>query len=344
MTITIALKTPSTNKGSKASTSTPSTKSSASTKTGLVGLLCEVTEEPVTFDECLTCSQRGAPGCPMVPAVIHDISNSIRDPKYADKFAKQAGADVGFSVTELVGCPRQYVLKQQHPYWEKPSSLYRMAFGSGYHAALAGYPNGIKEQILAWKFTLQGKKVLLVGTPDLFYASPDGWHIVDYKVTANPPFGHKVAICTHCDLDLYKGDDGLTCPNCGPLNPRSSAVSRVYRSAQARSSHALQVNLYALLIEKNVEILEQEHSITANGFAGAEIVYLSPKTPVRCDVALDREATIAFLKARLNSLLTNHLPPILDEVDELWRCDYCPVRSICEQLHGSQVGKVAEPA
>ena len=311
------------------------------TPTGLVGLLCEVTEEPVTFDECQACARRGAPGCPIVPAVIHNISNSIRDPEYADKFAKEAGADVGFSVTELVGCPRQYVLKQRHPYWEKPSSLYRMAFGSGYHAALAAYPDGIKEQTLTWKFTFHGQTVLLVGTPDLIYATSDGWHIVDYKVTANPPFGHKVAVCTHCDLDLYKGDDGLTCPNCGSLNPRSSAVSRVYRSARARSSHALQINLYALLIEKNATLLEKEYDAKASGFASAQIVYLSPKTPVRCDVALNREATIAFLKARLNAVLTNDLPPVLDEADELWRCDYCPVRSICEQLHGGPVGKAA---
>ena len=191
------------------------------------------------------------------------------------------------------------------------------------------------------KFTFQGKAVLLVGTPDLIYASPDGWHIVDYKVTANPPFGHKVAICTHCDLDLYKGDDGLTCPNCGPLNPRSSAVSRVYRSAQARSSHALQINLYALLIEKNAALLEKKFGVKADGLAGAQIVYLSPKVPVRCDVTLDLEATIAFLKERLNSLLTNDLPPVLDDADELWRCDYCPVRAHCEKLYGGQVGKAS---
>ena len=43
------------------------------TQTGLVGFLCEVTEEPVTFDECLACTQRGAPGCPMIPSIVHNI-------------------------------------------------------------------------------------------------------------------------------------------------------------------------------------------------------------------------------------------------------------------------------
>jgi len=312
-----------------------------SARTGLVGFLCEVTEEPVTFNECLVCAQRGAPGCPMVPAVIHDIASSVRNSEYANNLAKEHGADIGFSAIELVGCPRQHVLKKRHAFWEKPSAMYRMAFGSGYHAALAKYPGGVREQALTWKFQFLGKTVLLVGTPDFFYRAPSGWHISDYKVTANPPFGHKVPICVHCDLDLYKGDDGLMCPNCGALNPRSSAVARVYRPAQARSSHILQVNLYALLIEKNAALLEKEYGLKAETFAGAQIVYLSPKTPVRCNVKLDRNIAMAFLKARLNSLLTNDLPPVLDEVDELWRCGYCPVRAHCEQAYGGPVGKQA---
>ena len=51
------------------------------TQIGLVGFLCEVTEEPVTFQECLACAQRGAPGCPMVPAIIHDTASSITGSK-----------------------------------------------------------------------------------------------------------------------------------------------------------------------------------------------------------------------------------------------------------------------
>lgn len=88
-------------------------------------------------------------------------------------------------------------------------------------------------------------------------------------------------------------------------------------------------------------MLEKEYGLKAETFAGAQIVYLSPKTPVRCNVKLDRNIAMAFLKARLNSLLTNDLPPVLDEVDELWRCGYCPVRAHCEQAYGGPVGKQA---
>lgn len=322
------------------------------TPVGLVGFLCEVTEEPVTFQECLACSQRGAPGCPMVPAIIHDIASSIRSPEYANDLAKQAGAEVGFSATELLGCPRQYRLKKQHPYWEKPSGMYRMTFGSGYHAALSKYSAGIAEETLTWKFKLLGKSVMLVGTPDLVELKPDGWYITDYKVTGNPPFGRKVPICNHCDLEMYKGDDGLTCPNCGPLNPRSSAISRVYRPAQARSSHVEQVNLYALLIEKNAAHLVAKHNleemvakhnlIPAGSFSGGQIAYLAQKGVVRCDVKLDRTESMALLKQRLSALLSGNLPPILDDMDELWRCDFCAMRAHCEQLHGAPVGKPAK--
>lgn len=131
------------------------------------------------------------------------------------------------------------------------------------------------------------------------------------------------------------------CPNCGALNPRSSAVARVYRPPQARSSHASQVNLYALLIEKNAAFLEKQHGAKASGFCGAEVVYLSPKTPVRCSVALNRDASMTLLKSSLTALLSNDIPPVLDEVDELWRCDYCPVRTHCEQVDGRPVGKAA---
>lgn len=307
-------------------------------QTGLVGFLCEVTEEPVSFQECLDCARQGAPGCPMVPAIIHDIASSVRSPEYANDLAREAGADAGFSVTELLGCARQLRLKKLHPYWEKPSGMYHMTFGSGYHAALSRYPAGISEQTLHWKFKHLGVSILLVGTPDLIELRQDGWYITDYKVTGNPPFGRKVAVCSHCGIDLQNS----ACPNCGPLNPRSSAVLRVFRPAQARVSHIEQVNLYALLIEKNISLLCAKYQLPqTRKFSGGQIAYLSQKGSVRCEVTLDRPQTLALLKRRLARLLTDVLPPVLDDPQEFWRCEYCAVRSRCESLHGGPVGKAA---
>ena len=309
--------------------------------TGLVGFLCEVTEQPVSFQGCLACARQGAPGCSMVPAVIHTAMNSIRDPQYAQKLAEQAGAEIGYSVTELLSCTRQIRLKADVSYYEKPSALYRMNRGTGYHNLLSQYTDGVREEKLTWRFTYRGKSILLVGTPDMIELTPEGWFITDYKVTGNPPFGRKVNVCGRCDADLYNGDDGTTCPNCGVIRSKAD-ITKVYRPPQARSSHALQVNLYALLIEKNADQLASQLGVkNPNQFAGAQVVYFGDKLPVRCPVVLDRGAAMAHLKVALAELISPDLPPVLSEVDELWRCDYCPVRSVCEQLHGGLVGKAA---
>lgn len=312
------------------------------TQTGLVGFLCEVTEQPVSFQGCLACAKQGAPNCPMVPAVVHVAMNSIRDPRYAQKMAEESGADIGYSVTELLNCSRQMRLKQEVPYYEKPSGFYRMNRGTGYHHLLSGYDAGIREQTLTWKFTFRGKSILLVGTPDLVELTPDGWFITDYKVTGKPPFGRKVAVCGRCEGDTYEGEDGLTCRNCGSVLRSKPDIRRVYRPPQARSSHASQVNLYALLVEKNARKLAKIlDAPQADNFAGAQVVYFGEKEPVRCTVKLNREATMAYLKVVLTELIQPALPPVLSDVDELWRCDFCPVRPVCEQIHGGPVGKVA---
>ena len=303
---------------------------------GLAGFTCEVTEESVSFQECLAGAKAGAPGCPLgIPAVLHNIVSNLRPTDYAQQRAQDAGADLGYSVTEVIGCTRQTRLKAQHPYWEKPSGHYRMAFGSGYHAALSEYPHAIVEKTLSWKFPILGQEVLITGTPDIVYPLQGGWRIGDYKVTGSLPFGKKVKMCVACGLELIPSDDGPACSHCGPLSVRSSAVYSVWKPPQARSSHAWQVNLYNLLIERNAQTL----GLNGQGQT-AEIYYLSQKTPMRCEVHLDKDATLAFLKSQLTQLLAPDLPAPLTASDEdAWRCDYCPLRAECESLHGGAVGK-----
>jgi len=313
----------------------------ATQQIGLVGFLCEVTDQAISFHDCLACARSGAPGCSMVPAAVH-IAANFRDPLYAQKLAYQAGAEIGFSVTEVINCARQTRFKQTYPYHEKPSSLYRMNRGTGYHNLLSEYPEGIREQTLSWKFTFRGRSILLVGSPDLIELTPEGWHITDYKVTGNAPFGRKVTLCGKCEGETYESKDGLTCRNCGSILHSRSDVTRVYRPPEARSSHAQQVNLYALLVEKNAESLARKlNSANPGQFAGAQVVYFPDKMPVRCFVTLDRGETMQFLKTALAALIAPELPPILDDAEELWRCDYCPVRSVCETIHGGPVGKAA---
>ena len=308
------------------------------TQVGLVGMLCEVTEEPVTFDECLACAQRGAPGCPMTPAVIERIRDSIRPANYAQAMAEARSADYGFSVTEVIYCPRQHRLQNQFTYWERPRDLYRMQRGTGVHTDLAQYSDGIKETTLTWKIKFQEKTVLLIGSPDLIEARPEGWYITDYKVTGNPPRKTRVSVCSGCEAEIFEdAKGGPVCPNCGPIF--KSKVNRVTRPPQARDGHVRQINLYSLLVEKNAEKLAADHGLQDPGdVCGGQVVYLPKDVPLRCEVPIDRAGTLAFLQERLSALLGPDLPPVLIGG---WQCDYCPVRSQCEELHGGPVGKAA---
>jgi len=81
-------------------------------------------------------------------------------------------------------------------------------------------------------------------------------------------------------------------------------IQRVYRPPQARSSHALQVNLYALMIEKNAyKLANILNALPSDKFADAQVVYFGEKEPVRCAVKLDRTATTNFLKVALAELI-----------------------------------------
>jgi hypothetical protein len=311
---------------------------------GLSGFLCEVTDKPVAFQDCLTCSQNEPTGCPMIPAVIQASIQSIRDADYALNLARESGAAVGYSVTELIACPRQTRLKALHPWYEKPSALYRMNRGTGYHAMLASATLGatfIAEQTLKWKFTYREQSILLVGTPDLIEWRVNGFYITDYKVTGKPPFARRINICPHCGEPARKiTERRYFCDHC-QIELKSTQLERIYQAPQPRSSHVLQVNLYALLIEKNLAVLQQQLPQANLEFAGAQIVYLPDDKPVRCDVELNRAAALNFLKSRLSALVSPDLPPILDDPDEVWKCDFCALRQHCEQLHGSPVGKDA---
>jgi len=316
---------------------------------GLSGFLCEVTDKPITFHDCLACSQGSPTGCPMIPAVIHASITSIRPPEYALNLAHQAGAEIGFSVTELISCPRQTRLKAEHPWYEKPSAMYRMNRGTGYHAILSASAAVLKaqgatiieEQTLKWKFTFRGKSILLIGTPDLIEWRDKGFIIFDYKVTGKPPFARRIMICPHCGEPVSKiTERRYFCAHC-QIEMKSTLVERMYQPPQPRSSHVMQVNLYALLIEKNMPLIQEQIPQADAVFYGAQIVYLPDDKPVPCEVDLDRDRTMIFLKGRLTALTGPNLPPILQDPDEIWKCGFCVVRSFCEQIHGGPVGKEA---
>jgi hypothetical protein len=296
----------------------------AVTPGGFAGFICEVTGDQIAPDDCLACARKGAPGCPMFPAAIEAIINSMRPQDHAMRKAAQVGgADFAISVTELVYCPRKHILAQDYPYYERPSAYWRMLRGTGIHELLSKAGGPGVEQTLVWRFKFQGKTVALTGTPDLVEDTPDGARIVDYKFTDYAPRDKKILECPACQEEVSKD---LECPSCGKIG--RSAVNRITIPAKPHGGHGRQVNLYGLLVEK----------VLGKPVAEGQVIYLT-KTPVRINVPYERDATLAFVKERLAALLQDDLPPVVTNPDELWQCDYCPVRSQCEALHGGPVGK-----
>ena len=119
------------------------------------------------------------------------------------------------------------------------------------------------------------------------------------------------------------------CPNCGQIG--RSAAYRTVEAAQARSTHSMQINLYCLLIEKNLHSVAKSLGATGEPpVCGGEVIYLPPTLPMRCPISYNRDATLAFLKERLRALLAPNLPPILAEEDEgKWECGFCPLAEVC---------------
>jgi predicted RNA-binding Zn-ribbon protein involved in translation (DUF1610 family)/CRISPR/Cas system-associated exonuclease Cas4 (RecB family) len=246
--------------------------------------------------------------------------------------AAEHGADIGFSVTELLHCPRRQRLEEDHTWYEKPDGLYRMTRGSAVHDYLSRWSGGLKETRLSWTFKFLGRTITLSGMPDLVELRPEGIFITDYKVTENPPRDKTIWTCSGCLIPVKKSGSKFLCPNCGEI--ARSAAYRTVETARARSSHILQINLYGLLIEKNLrQVAVALGAIGDPPVCGGEVLYLPPTLPMRCPVTYDREATMAFLKQSLKVLLSPNLPPILAEDDEgKWECGFCPLAEVCASV------------
>jgi hypothetical protein len=76
--------------------------------------------------------------------------------------------------------------------------------------------------------------------------------------------------------------------------------------------------------------------------SSAEIVYQDMAEQVRIPIGL---MPISEARDLLESLVAVHiqegLPGILNDPEEAWECEWCPVRTKCEELNGSPVGKPA---
>jgi hypothetical protein len=250
----------------------------------------------------------------------------------------------------------------EHDWWEKPTQLYYAYRGTLMHAEAEKYlatdPLAAGETRLFWFLRFDGKAIGLSGQPDLLLYDPvlGGWKIVDYKTIKEIPnrtyrYNCPISGEVISETPYRVRGKSLSCAWCNERHPLEDL--RVEElPPQPRGSHALQVQFYALLVEKNLayiaEAVNRQLSAADNPLCvpadapimAAELVYLDMSGQKRIPVdLLPRPERLELLKTRLALHIGPELPDILTNPADLWQCDYCPVRQICSGLSGAPVGK-----
>ncbi len=329
--------------------------------------LCELSGEAISIGSCLACARSGAPGCEIgSPAIIAGIARNQRPSDFALTAASDERQDLrldhGFSVTELLSCPRKIRLMAEYDWWEKPTHLYYAYRGTLMHAEAEKYlvedPLAAGETRLFWFLRFGGKAIGLSGQPDmlLYNPAPDGWRIVDYKTIKEIPNRTYRYICPTSgqvisDTPYRVRGKSLSCAWCNDHHPLED-VRVEELPPQPRGSHALQVQFYALLVEKNLasiaEAVNRRLAVADNPLrvtpdapiVTAELVYLDMSCQKRIQVELlPRPERLDLFKGRLALHIKSEQPSILTNPADLWQCGYCPVRQICSGLFGAPVGK-----
>jgi CRISPR/Cas system-associated exonuclease Cas4 (RecB family) len=290
------------------------------------GFICEISNEKIAPDDCLTCSHRrnvkGKNHCTFTPPIIRGIIENSQPRKLR-----------GYSVTELIGCPRRVVLKEREDYWLKPSSAYWAFRGSLTHSIIEQYHNG-KSDIIEQRFYAELGGMLVTGQPDMVYG--DDRHLVDYKTTKRVPKSQKRYVCPDCGSILRENQwyarkgSTLTCSDCGAEH-EADTIEPTVLTPQPYDTHIQQINAYIWLLAQNDIQVDT-----------AQVVYLdmSKPQPISIDVwPLKRTET--YLRERISVMMERDavgLPSgVWDDPDMNWRCRYCAVVEQCEASRSSTV-------
>lgn len=286
--------------------------------------ICEVTGEPTPPQACLACARSGAlPGCPMTAPVVKGILANMRPD------------DFGVTITTLLGCPRKFQLKQEWDYNLRPSEMWWAYRGQLMHDVSARYaqddPNAVVEQRYSVMVEAPEGLNIISGQPDLVYL--DRRHILDFKTIKAVPGPWRAYTCPETGALIREGPYAwrpkmIACPHCFEGEHVARQIVRE-GPPRAKKAHVQQVSLYRLVLA--------EHGVTVDT---AEIVYMDMREQLRIPVELlPLDEAWKLIEQRLALFTTNSLPDILHDPEEFWECDFCPVRGVCERLHGAPVGK-----
>ena len=289
------------------------------------GFVCDATDQAVSIDACLACARNGAlPGCHMTAPVIAGILNGLRPD------------DFGLTVTTLLGCPRKWRLMQETEYFVKPSQAWWAYRGQMFHGVAASYaahdPDAVAEQRFSTLVEMPDMRVEISGQPDLIYVGQRS--LIDYKTRKEVPRSWRTYACPETGDVIREGPWAIrtkvtSCSSCGGEHEAKSIEQR--GDPRPDPHHVQQISLYRLILWENGIPIDS-----------ATVVYQDMGQQLRLPVEmLNLEDTQALLEERLRLFLQDDLPPVLTDADEVWVCDYCPVRQQCESRHGGPVGKAA---
>ena len=286
------------------------------------GFICPVTQQPVTFEECLACAECGGlAGCHLSYPLLKGIARAQQPRNLGAELETVSGWQMPtLSVTELLGCPWQWQLQRDVDYYVKPEQAWWAFRGTLAHEIVARHapPGALVEQ----RFFYARGGLQLTGQPDLVHHAV----VYDYKSCQHLPQPVKTWACPQCGQVLHQTRPGVpalrkgsqvACPSCQRTYKVGTDLQALESPPVARDVHVQQVNLYAWLLA--------QHNLPVTA---GELVYLDMQATVRIPLTLwPLEETEAFLDARIAAFQTG--APSCADADAAWRCDYCAVREHC---------------
>jgi hypothetical protein len=268
------------------------------------------------FDECIHCAAYGEP---------HACDYPLPLLRYMKDHQKER-AGLGYSATGIIACARQDILLREYDYTESPKSFQAVFNGEAHHALMEKWGCDLPGIVCEKRFARcvevvipEGTTTLcLSGKPDQLY--PEGGVVIDYKTTSWP---------------------FLECPN---FQPNCHAMDA------PKEEHVDQVNIYSWILADGEDVATGDH--VAWDIHTAYIQYYQGKyqksfpAPIWTEEVQTRYVR-ELLESRARYELTGELPPVLpDQVKVIsrgprkgteerkrhWRCGFCPVRDVCDQL------------